>query len=424
MSAGGLLSGAIDPRERDLLERLGLDERATLEDVARTRDELQAFLASAPKSIRGWARRQASAADEAFVLLSDPTASPDPGALPASSGRSAFPPGGPATPPVRRATPANPRADAPAVSGAFAPEGDDDAVFEAMLVEVTPSMHRDRIASRPLAARPVAAAPAIARKGRRAAPTAAPAAALRRRAAVPVPTSGPRRSTQVLAILAGIAVLAVGVVAVYQLGATPGTSGAQATAAPTGPVLDEARVATLMGRIQADPNDTAALLELGDAFFDAEDWATAARWLDKLVTLEPGNIAGRLALGAAHYNIGNDDEAKAQWLAVLELEPDNVEAHYDLGFMYLNQVPPDYAGVQREWGEVVRLDPDSQLAEFVKPHLEALAAQSPSPSAGTSPAASPAASAASSDASAAPTAAPTPAPTAAATANPSPTVAP
>ena len=95
MSAGGMIPGAIDAREHDLLERLGLDERATPEDVARTRDELQAFLAAAPKSIRGWARRQASAADEAYVLLSDPTARIDGGALPTSPARSASQPDGP-----------------------------------------------------------------------------------------------------------------------------------------------------------------------------------------------------------------------------------------------------------------------------------------------------------------------------------------
>src|SRR3990170_695837 len=56
MGTGGIIPGPNDARERDLLGRLGLDERATTEDIARTRDELQSFLATAPKSLRGWAR--------------------------------------------------------------------------------------------------------------------------------------------------------------------------------------------------------------------------------------------------------------------------------------------------------------------------------------------------------------------------------
>jgi len=190
----------------------------------------------------------------------------------------------------------------------------------------------------------------------------------------------------------------VAVFAIYQFGATPPVTGAESTPAPTA-ALDEAKVATLMARIQADPNDTAALLELGDAFFQAQDFTTSATWLQKLVDLEPNNVRGRLALGAALFNLSKPDEAEAQWLAVLDLEADNVEAHYDLGFLYLNETPPDYDGVQREWSEVVRLAPGTDIADVVQQHLDALAAQSAAPSAG-----------ASTEPTTAPSTAPTPAP--------------
>ena len=245
-----------------------------------------------------------------------------------------------------------------------------------MLAEVTPSMHRDRIA-----ARPVATQNAVP-KGR--------GATVRRNGSNAAASDTPSRFPRVLAGLAGLAVVVVAVFAIYQLGATPPVTGAESTPAPTA-ALDEAKVAALMARIQTDPNDTAALLELGDAFFQAQDFTTSATWLGKLVDLEPNNVRGRLALGAALFNLGQSAEAEAQWLAVLDLEADNVEAHYDLGFLYLNEIPPDYDGVQREWGEVVRLAPGTELADVVQQHLDALAAQSAAPSA---------------DASAAPTAAP------------------
>src|SRR3970040_374664 len=106
MGGDGLIPGPIEARERELLGRLGLDERATAEDVGRTRDQLQAFLATAPKPLRSWARTQASAADEAVAILSGPTAWRGPGALLVPHARSAAQPDGPATPPVRRARPA------------------------------------------------------------------------------------------------------------------------------------------------------------------------------------------------------------------------------------------------------------------------------------------------------------------------------
>jgi Tetratricopeptide repeat len=359
MGAGGVITGPSQAHEREILERLGLDERATSEDVARTRDELQAFLASAPKSIRGWARRQASAADEAFLLLSDPTAWRGAGALSASRSRSAFQPGGPATPPVRRATrtPAAPAETA-------ASEGDEDEAFEAMLAEVTPSMHRDR----------------LAKGGAGRARGAGAAAAL----LIPGVPSARGRFWRPLAVLFGVAAVVIAIVAIYQFGAAPAVTGSQSTPAPTAG-LDEARVAELMGRIQQDPNDTDALLELGDAFFQAGDYAAAESWLDKLVALEPTDVRARLALGATKFNLGDSDAAEAQWLEVLRLDTENVEAHYDLGFLYLNETPPDYDSVQREWSEVVRLAPGTDVADVVQQHLDALAAQSAAPSTGASP---------------------------------------
>jgi cytochrome c-type biogenesis protein CcmH/NrfG len=282
----------------------------------------------------------------------------------------------------------------PAAAAIDPSEGDEDAEFEAMLAEVTPSMHRDRIAARP------SASLNTVRK--------VPAASPRRKASNAALAETPSRFPRVLAGLAGLAVVVVAVFVVQQLGATAPVTGAQATQTPTATAaLDQAKVADLMARIQADPNDTAALLELGDAFFQAQDFETAATWLQKLVDLEPNNVRGRLALGAALFNLSKSDEAEVQWLAVLDLEADNVEAHYDLGFLYLNETPPDYDGVQREWGEVVRLAPDTEIAGVVQQHLDALAAQSAGPSTDPSAAPSPAPTAdASAEATTAPTAAP------------------
>ena len=357
MGGGGLIPGPIEARERELLGRLGLDERATAEDVGRTRDQLQAFLATAPKPLRSWARTQASAADEAFAILSDPTAWRGPGALPVPHARSAAQPDGPATPPVRRATPA---ADpAPALTPAS--EGDEDAAFDAMLAELTPSMHRDRFA-------PPGAAPT----GH---PNVLSSATAQTDAARP-----PRRFPRVLAVAAGLVVVVAVAIGVYQFG-TPAAASGPSPSPVASSGLDEARVAALMARIQQDPKDTAALLELGDSFFQAGQYQAAVTWLDKLVALEPNNVRGRLALGAAQFNLEDVVAAETHWTEVLKVDPDNVEAHYDLGFLYLNEAPPDLDGVQREWGEVVRLAPGTDIANVVQQHLDALVSQSPEPSA-------------------------------------------
>jgi len=163
-------------------------------------------------------------------------------------------------------------------------------------------------------------------------------------------------------------------------------------ASATTPVLDQAAVAALMVKIQANPNDADSLMALGDEYYKTGDFKTAADWYTKVTAVEPTVARGYLALGASAFNQGDSATALTAWTKVLSLDETNVEAHYDLGFLYLNEQPPDMAGVQREWTRVVQLDPNSDIATTVKAHLDALASASPAASASGFPAASPAAS--------------------------------
>jgi cytochrome c-type biogenesis protein CcmH/NrfG len=201
--------------------------------------------------------------------------------------------------------------------------------------------------------------------------------------------------------LVGATVAAIGIVAVVGYG-FGGASGAQgignspgpaASAAPSAPVLDQAKVADLMGKIQANPKDADSLMALGDEYYKVGDFTTAASWFTKVTKLEPTNVRGFLALGATAFNEGDMDAAEVAWRKALDIDEKNVEAHYDLGFLYFNRQPPDMAAVQLHWNRVVELDPESQIAQTVKAHLGAIASMVPdSPAPGGSPEASPAGS--------------------------------
>jgi cytochrome c-type biogenesis protein CcmH/NrfG len=415
--------------ERELLARLGLDPSATPEDVSAAHQAVSAYLAAAPRDLRSWARAQASGADEAYALLTDPAALARAVALVGAGARSAVLPGGPATPPAHRDTP-SPAAAAVPPAAAAAPASpvryDEDGrrivsddEIDALLAEVDPTVHREVVGT-----------------------PAQRAAAL----AAVQPVSAPRGNglNNLLAskafrnlALVGATVAAIGIVAVLgfnaggssaaAIGANPNASAAPAASAP---VLDEAKVAELMGKIQANPKDADSLMALGDEYYRIGDFTTAGDWFTKVTTLEPTNVRGFLALGATGFNSGNLDAAEVAWRKALDIDPKSVEANYDLGFLYFNRQPPDMAKVQEHWAKVVELDPNGQIAQTVKAHLDAIASMvpgSPAPGGSVAPAGSPAPSgapvgspAASPDASPAASGAPaTPAPSAAPSAAPS-----
>ena len=174
--------------------------------------------------------------------------------------------------------------------------------------------------------------------------------------------------------LAGVLVGAY-VVYASDLPSVPGLTGTPAPQAQQ-PTLDTARVAELMQAIQANPSDIAALQELGDLYFTARDYQTAAQWEQKILDIAPDDVTAHLALGAAQYNLGNSADAESHWRRVIELDPSDtdalVEAHYDLGFMYFSANPPDVDKTIVEWQRVIDLAPDSDIAQTVAAHLETL----------------------------------------------------
>ncbi len=334
--------------ERELLARLGLTARANALEIQTAHDDLVEYLERAPSDLRAWARREIESVDEAYALLSDPTA--DLAAIAASR-----------APATAAATPATAK---PFTAG-MAPVADDDYVEE-----LDPDAGRTRRARR---------APATA--GSSSLSPAQPAAS--------------RNGLITRLAIVGVAIVGIAAVVVVGFnfggggGGVPGIDGTPAPESSVGAQADPAQVAALMKKISENPNDVATLQQLGDLYFQTGDYETAGGWMEKILAVEPANVTARLALGAALFNSGKATEAETQWRQVLAVDPKNVEAHYDLGFMYLAQEPPDTAKVRAEWNEVIAIAPDSDIAKTVATHLQSLdASPSPGASAGASPAAS------------------------------------
>jgi tetratricopeptide (TPR) repeat protein len=173
----------------------------------------------------------------------------------------------------------------------------------------------------------------------------------------------------------------------------PPINGTPAPDAAASPAVDAAQVTALMQKIQVDPKDIASLQSLADLYYQAGDFKTAGTFLEKILAIDSKNVTALLALGAAQFNEGDSADAEKQWRAVLAIDAQNVEAHYDLGFMYLSMNPPDVANVKLEWGQVIAIDPNSDVAKTVATHLASIEG-SPAPSASAAPSAAPTGSAA------------------------------
>jgi cytochrome c-type biogenesis protein CcmH/NrfG len=307
------VGGRADATEfrQELLGRLGLRDNASDQDVEAAHNGLVDFLELAPHEVKSWATARTTDVDEAFALLSGPEEDLLPPALP-----------------VVTATPEGPVSlDKDVVSESPAPPA--------------------------FSARPMAPAPAA--PGRR----------------------WPQRTQLVWAI---VPLLVVGIVlAVYYMGKgsdVPGISGTPTNQATTAPAaakaapLDQAKVGALMQKITANPKDVASLAALGDLYFASADYKNAALFEQKILAIDPKNQTGLLALGAAQFNQADTAGAKKTWLVAAGLYPKSAVVHYDLGFLYFSQTPPDIAKMTAEWKQVIAIDPNSDIAKTVATHIK------------------------------------------------------
>ncbi len=172
--------------------------------------------------------------------------------------------------------------------------------------------------------------------------------------------------------LLGIAAVAGLVFGVYQIGKPPSDLPAMtaaegaSTAAPVAGV-DQAKVADLMGKLQANPQDVAVLFDLGNVYYQGDDYKQAAEWYQKVLDVNASDEKGLIALGAASFNLGDLAKAESTWNKAAELYPNNPEVFYDLGFLYMTTKRMDEMKVA--WDKVVQIAPDSQFAKTVQSHV-------------------------------------------------------
>ncbi|MCC2589716.1 tetratricopeptide repeat protein [Chryseobacterium sp. MFBS3-17] len=87
-----------------------------------------------------------------------------------------------------------------------------------------------------------------------------------------------------------------------------GASSAAANAGPTSPAIE-----ALKKQIAANPNDVDALVKLGSAYQEVQNWNGAILTWDKMIALSPAWAYSYYAKGAAYQQLGNEAMAEASY---------------------------------------------------------------------------------------------------------------
>ncbi len=136
-------------------------------------------------------------------------------------------------------------------------------------------------------------------------------------------------------------------------------------------------VPTYEARLQANPNDSGAMIILANTLQNQGDYPGAIAWYEKAVALKPDDVDLRLAFGQALFNYGQLFDAEVQYKKAIEINPKSAQAEYYLAELYQQWVPPRLAEAQQHFQRASELEPEGSWGRAARAMLERLSATPP-----------------------------------------------
>jgi len=145
----------------------------------------------------------------------------------------------------------------------------------------------------------------------------------------------------------------------------------QASAQPQPAPIDPARVAALQDVAAKDPKNAQSRVELGNLFFDAEQYGQSITWYEQAFAIDPRDANVSTDLGVAYYYTNQPDKALAQFDRSLAIDPKHIKTLLNVGIVRAFG-KQDLAGAGKAWQQVVDLAPDSPEGMAAKKGLEGI----------------------------------------------------
>ncbi len=120
-----------------------------------------------------------------------------------------------------------------------------------------------------------------------------------------------------------------------------------------------------------DPHNFAALVALGNAYFDYGNWKMAADAYRNALLIAPRDADVHSALGATYRNLGMFDRSLAEYRLALIYDPGHLDTRYYMGNLYAYD-KRNYGEAVRVWKELLRLAPNYPEAERIRSNIAVL----------------------------------------------------
>jgi cytochrome c-type biogenesis protein CcmH/NrfG len=155
----------------------------------------------------------------------------------------------------------------------------------------------------------------------------------------------------------------------------------QQAASPPAAAIDPERVKALESVAAQNPKDVQPRVQLGNIFFDGEQYAQAITWYEQALAISPNDTNVSTDLGVAYYYTNQPDRALKQFDHSLSIDPKHVKTLLNVGIVRAFG-KQDLAGAGQAWQQVVDLAPNSPEGQAAKKGLEGIKSAHPDSSGG------------------------------------------
>jgi tetratricopeptide (TPR) repeat protein len=135
--------------------------------------------------------------------------------------------------------------------------------------------------------------------------------------------------------------------------------------------LDQERAKALEAVALQNPKDAQPRVQLGNMYFDAEQYPQAITWYEQAFALERKDANLSTDLGVAYYYTNQPDRALTQFEHSLSINPKHTKTLLNMGIVRAFG-KQDLEGAAKAWEQVVAIDPNSQEGQAAKKGLEGL----------------------------------------------------
>jgi cytochrome c-type biogenesis protein CcmH/NrfG len=129
--------------------------------------------------------------------------------------------------------------------------------------------------------------------------------------------------------------------------------------------MADVSAAPLLEKLTADPNNSGLLANVGNVYYDAQQYSEAIDYYRRALQIQPGDAAVRTDMATAIWYAGDADTAIAEFNKSLSYEPTKANTLFNLGIVKW-QGKMDIPGAVAAWEKLLAANPDYEGKEKVK----------------------------------------------------------